>query len=261
VVAAQQHEQPASPRESLRSFPRRRVAKHHDRSIGCPSSLIAESCHPVALAELRPETTQRDRVVVLAQNGDRSAQVRHGATPAVTGIPCAERRITQQIPSLRCLGGQVRAHLWAQLGSAFKVLPGLCEGEEVTSPLPGEYQRRERQIDIVRGQRVIGQFGMDAGASSRSQAGIGLESIDERTMEPRTLARQQLIVRGLLKQCMPELVAVAVSVGHQRLAVDSGTKPNLEVVLGELRNNLQQPVVDPPPGRSRYPQHLLRRLR
>jgi hypothetical protein len=42
---------------------------------------------------------------------------------------------------------------------------------------------------------MMGEFSMDAGTSSGREAGILLESLRDRSMEPRALTRQQLFVR------------------------------------------------------------------
>ena len=68
-------------------------------------------------------------------------------------------------------------------------------------------------------------------------------------------------MRGLLEKCVPESVAVAVGVRNQRFALHSGSKTRLQLSFAKLGNDLQQPMINPPPGRSGDPQDLLCRLR
>jgi hypothetical protein len=79
---------------------------------------------------------------------------------------------------------------------------------------------------------------MNAGTSSGREAGILLESLRERSMEPRALTRQQLFVRRLLEQRVSESVTVAVGIGDQRLTFHRGSKSGLQLVLRKMCNNL-----------------------
>ena len=70
----------------------------------------------------------------------------------------------------------------SQFGGPFEVLLCLGKGVQVPGTLPGEHQRRERKIDIVRGQRVVSELGINAGAAAGRQAGIFLQGLGEGPM-------------------------------------------------------------------------------
>jgi hypothetical protein len=99
------------------------------------------------------------------------------------------------------------------------------------------------------------------GAAAGRQAGIFLQGLGKGSMQPGALTRQELIMRGLLQKCVPESVAVAVAVRNQCFALHRGSKTRLQLDFAKLGNDLQQPMIDPPPGRGGDPQDLLGRLR
>jgi hypothetical protein len=102
---------------------------------------------------------------------------------------------------------------------------------------------------------VISQLSVDAGISTRCKTRIFLKCFRECPVEAAAFARQQLIMRSLLEQCMPESVAVAIGVGNQGAALHRGTQTCLQLVLAKLCNDLQKLVIDSAPGSSRDPQH------
>ena len=84
-VAPEQHQQPAPPAEGLGTLSAGAVGEKPNGVVGGVEGLVAESVQPEALAQLAPQSADRERVDVFVELGDRPAQV-HDRGAQVGGV-------------------------------------------------------------------------------------------------------------------------------------------------------------------------------
>ena len=103
----------------------------------------------------------------------------------------------------------------------------------------------------------MGQLG--GGARVGGQPVLVGQQPGQHTVQPGTLAGQQVGVDGLAEQRVPERIAVR-TVRDQQLLGDRLTHCVLEVGHRQPGSGLDQLVVGPPAGDRGHPQHALRRI-
>ncbi|WP_460716416.1 hypothetical protein, partial [Microbispora hainanensis] len=111
---------------------------------------------------------------------------------------------------------------------------------------PGLHRRPQRARQVVPGEVVMGQLGGGAAAFGEQRG--------ERGVQAGALARQQVVVDGLLEERVPEGVAVAAR--REQPLRDDLAQRVLQRQVAEPGRVAQQVVPDPAAGHRGDPQHL-----